>query len=135
MAEPFLDTNILLRHLLQDDPEQSPKATAYLMRIEAGEIQVRTADTVIFETVFTLQRTYKAPREGIRDNLLPLIELPGILLPGKRRFRRVFALYVERNLPFADAYHAVLMEQMHLTEIATFDTHFDTIPGIQRIAL
>lgn len=135
MAPPFLDMNILLRHLLADHPEQSPKATAFLAQIERGELQVRTADTVIFETVFTLQRFYRQPKAKIREVLLPLIELPGIILPGKRRFRKVFDLYVDLNLPFADAYHAVLMEHLKLQEIATFDREFDRIPRIRRVEM
>src|SRR5579859_4320725 len=103
MASPFLDTNILLRHLLDDHPNHSPRAKAYLTRIEQGEIRVRTSDTVIFETVFTLQRRYRSSRSEIRDNLLPLIELPGVDLPGKRAYRKVFDLYVNLNIPFADA--------------------------------
>lgn len=39
MAPAFLDTNILLRHLLQDDPQQSPRATAFLLRVENGEVE------------------------------------------------------------------------------------------------
>jgi predicted nucleic acid-binding protein len=93
--------------------------------------RVRTADTVIFETVFTLQRHYRIPKERIAETVLPLIELPGIVLPGKRKFRKVFALYVEQNLPFADAYHAVLMERLKITQIATFDQHVDRLPGIE----
>jgi predicted nucleic acid-binding protein len=133
MSLPFLDTNILLRHLLGDDPEQSPRATAYLQRIEQGQLRVRTADTVIFETVFTLQRTYHQPKAKIREALLPLIELSGIVLPGKRRFRKVFDLYVDLNLPFADAYHAVLIEQLKLNTIVSFDRDFDRTPGLKRI--
>ena len=53
---PFLDANIILRHLLQDLPDQSPRATAFIRRIEAGELTVRTTDTVIFEAVFVLER-------------------------------------------------------------------------------
>jgi hypothetical protein len=56
-----------------DDPEQSPRATAYLQRIEQGQLRVRIADTVIFETVFTLQRSYHQPKSKIREALLPLI--------------------------------------------------------------
>lgn len=134
MAISFLDTNILLRHLLQDHPEQSPRATAYLARIERGELKVRTADTVIFETVFTLQRHYRQPKAKIRDALLPLIELPGVILPGKRHLRKVFDLYIDLNLPFADAYHAVLMERLNLNEIISFDEGFDRIPGVTRRA-
>ena len=132
MPIPFLDTNILLRHLLQDVPDQSLRATAYLARIERGELKVQTADTVIFEVVFTLQRTYKKPRADIAAALLPLIELPGIVLPNNRRFRRVFDFYVRLNIAFADAYHAVLMERLKLSEVVTFDREFDRIPNIIR---
>jgi uncharacterized protein len=132
MTLSFLDTNIFLRHLLQDDPNHSPRASAFLKRIEAGETKVRTSDTVIFETVFTLQKVYRQPKAAIRDTLLPLLELPGIVLPSKRRYRKVFSLYVASNLPFADAYHAVLMEQLSLTEIVSFDKDFDRIEGIIR---
>lgn len=132
MAVQFLDSNVILRHLLGDHPEHSPRATAYLGRVEQGEIRVRTADTVIFEVVFTLQRQYHQPKSRIREALLPLIELPGILLPGKRRFRRVFDFYVDLNLSFADAYHAVLMEQLKLDEIVTFDREFDRLSDIKR---
>ena len=133
MVRVFLDTNVLLRHLLADVPDQSPRATAFLMRVEKGEIEAQLADTVVFETVFTLQRHYRKGKGEIRDALLPLLELPGIILPGKRKFRRIFDLYVDRNLPFADAYHAILMQELSLTQIVSFDTDFNDIPGISRL--
>jgi predicted nucleic acid-binding protein len=133
MALPFLDTNVLLRHLLQDHPQQSARCTAYLARIERGEIKVRTAETVVFEAVFTLQRQYAVPKSEIRDNLLPLLELPGIVLPGKRRLRRVFDLYVDLNLSFIDAYHVALMQRLGLDRIVSFDKGFDRAPGITRL--
>src|SRR5690242_12401680 len=103
MSIPFLDTNVLLRHLLDDEASQSPRATAFLARVERGEIMVRTSDIVVFETVFTLQRRHRRSKNEIREALLALIELPGIFLPGKRHYRQIFELYVERNPPFADA--------------------------------
>jgi predicted nucleic acid-binding protein len=132
-APAFLDTNILLRHLLQDDPDQSPRATRYLGRVEAGEVTVRTADTVVFETVFTLQRQYRVPKREIRERLLSIIRLPGILLPGKRRLEEAFDLYVERNVSLLDAYHAILMQRLRLTDIMSFDRDFDRIPGVRRL--
>jgi predicted nucleic acid-binding protein len=132
-APAFLDTNILLRHVLQDLPHQSPRATALIGRIEAGEVRVRLTETVVFETVFSLQRTYKRRPQAIREALLPILELPGISLPRKARFRKAFALYVDENLPFADAYHAALMGDLGLREIYSFDEDFDRIPGITRL--
>ena len=133
MSVPFLDTNIFLRHLLHDHEDHSPRSTAYLERVERGEFRVQTADTVVFEVVFTLQSFYRQPKDTIRDLVLPLIELPGIELPGKPLFRRAFSYYVDQNLPFADAYHAAMMERAGIEEIVSFDRHFDRVGGIQRI--
>src|SRR3989344_7457912 len=119
MVFPFLDTNIFLRHLLQDHPDHSPRATAYLERIERRELKARTSEIVIFEIVFTLERTFKQPRIQIRENLLLLLGLPGIVLPGKRRFWKVFDYYINLNISFADAYHIVFMERLSLEAIVT----------------
>jgi len=133
MAIPFLDTNIILRHLLGDHPDHSPRATAYLRQVEEGKVRVHTSEMVIFEAVFTLERHYRQPRAKIREALLPLLDLPGIVLPGKRRFHKVFDLYVDLKLPFADAYHAVLMEHLKTDRIVTFDRDFDKVPGVTRL--
>jgi predicted nucleic acid-binding protein len=37
--------------------------------------------------------------------------------------------------PLADAYHAVLMEQLNLTAIVMFDTDFDHVEDIARVKL
>jgi len=108
-------------------------ATAYFERIEQGELRVRTTEVVIFETVYTLQKLYKRPKVAIRDALLPLLELPGIVLPSKKRLREAFDLYITLNLPFPDAYHVVIMKQLKLTQIVSFDREFDGVPGITRV--
>jgi len=110
-----------------------PAGVSYFRRIEDGELKARISDTVVFETVFTLERHYRQPKAKIREALVALIELPGIVLPGKAQLRRAFELYIELNLPFADAHHAALMEHLQLEEIVSFDREFDRIPGIRRV--
>ena len=132
MALPFLDTNVLLRHLRQDHPAHSPRATALLMRIEQGEVRVRLSDLVIAETVFTLQRSYRVPKAQIAQTLLDLLNLPGIVVGSKRRLKAVLDLYVSLNIPFPDAYQAVQMRQVGSTQIYSFDDDFDRIPGLTR---
>src|SRR3954465_11428682 len=94
MPLPVLDTNILIRHFTQDHPDHSPKTTRYLRRIEQGELRAHLPLIVVFETVYTLQSFYKLPKEQIRALLLPILSLAGIVLIGKRRFRKVFDYYV-----------------------------------------
>lgn len=133
MALLFIDTNVLVRHFTQDNAILSPRATAYLLRIEQGDVTIRLADTVVFETVFLLERTYKQPKSLIRTALLDFLSLPGVVVPNRARLRGAFDYYVNLNISFADAYHAVLMAEDGLNEIVTFDRHFDRVPGIRRI--
>lgn len=135
MAEdlPFVDANIFLRHFTQDHSDHSPRATAFLQRVEAGELRARTADTVVFETVFLLERTYREPRITIQDILLPLLLLPTMVLPNKRRLRRAFQLYVTYpKLSFADCFHIALMEHLNLSVMASFDQKISQVRTITR---
>ena len=135
MAEdlPFVDTNVFVRHFRQDHADHSPRATALLTCIESGEQRARTADTVVFETVFTLERTYRQSRPHIRRIFLPLLLLRSLVLPNKRRIRRTFDLYLaDPALSFADCYHAALIEGLGLSRIVRFDRDFRQVPTITR---
>lgn len=131
---PFLDSNILLRHLTKDDPERGQACFTLIQAIERGELSVWTSDLVIAEVVFVLanKNTYHLGRETIRDLLLPLIGLPGIKLARKRLYQRVFELYTTSPIDYIDAYHVALMERLGTTEILSYDRHFDLVEGIQR---
>ena len=131
---PFLDTNLFLRHLTQDDAVLSRRATALFRRVAAGAETLETADTVVFETVFTLQRFYQLSRSDIRDGVLPLLFLPGVRLPNKRRYRRAFDLYTSMPaLSFADCFHVATMEQRGLTRMVSFDRALSRIPTLKRM--
>lgn len=132
-ALPFLDTNVFLRHLVQDHADHSPRATLYFDRIERSGLKVETTATVVFETVFTLQGFYKHPRPLIRDNVLPLLQLPGISLPGKRRFRRAFDLYTSTNLSFAGCLHVAIAGARKAPQFVSFDRGLDRILGLNRV--
>jgi len=127
----LLDTNVLLRHFLHDHADHSPRATAIVAEIERGERRVRLADTIVFEAVFTLEKHYRVPREEIRNSVLPIIQLPGVELPGKRIYEGVFERYLaHRTLSFADSYHLGLADHLHLAGIITFDERMDRLPGV-----
>ncbi len=134
MSAPFLDSNILVRHLTNDDPERGSACFAIIQAIEQGKLQAWTSDLVIAEVVFVLsgKATYNLDRGTIRDLLLPLIELPGLRITNKRLYRRVFELYATSPLDYTDAYHVALMEQRGTSEVLSYDRHFDRVEGIQR---
>jgi uncharacterized protein len=133
---PFLDTDVILRHVLSDNPDQSPKATEYLRQIAAGNRSVLISDLVVFESVFTLEKFYRMPRQAIREALLPLLSLSGIALANKQNYHAVFDHYVHRHsLSFADCFHVELVRRLDPPQIVSFDRVFDRVPEITRIEL
>jgi len=131
--DAFLDTNILLRHVLQDNPDQSSRCSRLIETIERNERAVRIADTVVFETVFTLEKTYRAERADIGDALLPILGLPEVVLPGKRVYLEVFALWIANaGLSFADCYHLCLTKQLGLPTILSFDRKMNRLASVSR---
>src|SRR5579871_4173632 len=129
MPPRFLDTNMFLRHILNDHAVHSPRAKALIQAVENGTETVWTTDLAIAEVVFVLEspRFYHTPRTIIRDLLLPLIELSGIKLPNKRLYRRIFELYTTLSIDFIDCYHAALIESRNETELYSFDRDFDRV--------
>jgi len=131
----FLDTNIFLRQILNDLPDQSPACLALFQAIERGEIAVWTTDLAIAEVVYVLagRRTYAFPRAAIRDALLPLLELSHLRLARKRIYTRVFELYVNLPISFVDAFHIALVETRPDKEVYSFDADFDRVSGVRRL--
>lgn len=134
MTTRFLDTNIILRHLLNDDPVKSPVCLDLIQGIEQGKLSAWTSHLVIAELIFVLsnKKTYNLGREAISDRLLPLINLPGLKVAKKRLFNRVFDLYTSLRIDYVDCYHAALIEEHQEPELTSYDEHFDQIPSVRR---
>ncbi len=131
---PFLDTNVILRHVLDDHPDHSPRATALILALDRGDRSVHISATVVFEVVFTLEKRYRRSRADILNTVLPIIELPSVLLPDKEICGEVFDRWLaEPSLSFADSYHLSLAKSLGLTEIISFDRKIEKDPAIRRV--
>ncbi len=131
----FLDTNIFIRYLTQDDPDKAARAYALLQRIEQGTQRATTTEAVLTEIVYVLssKRLYQVPRPVIRQRLNALLDLRGLALRNKGVYRRALDLYASTGLDFEDCLIVGQMEHAGLTRLASFDTGFDAIPGITRV--
>jgi len=123
MAAAFavVDTNIFVRHIRQDHADHSPRASAYIGRIEAGGLVAQTNELVIAEVVYLLQSYYRMSKAAIAEAVLPVIALPNLKLPHKARLRTALAWYVRYNVSFVDASLAVLTRQQQLPALVSFD--------------
>ena len=135
MVLSYLDTNIIIRYLTQDDPDQSVRAQQLLDQVAAGTLQVTTSETIIGEVVLALssKALYNLPRDQIRTHLSGILSLKGLHLPYRRMYLRALELYATTpRLDFADALSVAQMERQKLSTILSFDGDFDGIPGITR---
>lgn len=70
-----IDTNVLLRYLLQDDPTQSKQAAALI----TGDEDALITDVVLVETLWTLKgKRYNLKKESILKVINSLFEEPTI---------------------------------------------------------
>lgn len=136
MPPRFLDTNIFLRYFTRDDVEKAQQALLLLQRVERGEERVETSLIVVFEVVFTLERFYKVPRDRIRGLLLPILAMHGLRLLEKDLIQQALDQYAitRSGISFADVYNALYARSRGLTEVYSWDTDFDELPGVTRVA-
>ena len=109
----MFDTNMILRYLLNDNPEMSQRAEEY---INAGDVSVTIE--VIAEVVYVLKGVYSLGRDKISDTVKQFMEL--VYSQEKEVLLLALDTFSERNLDFVDcvlyAYHKVKG-----VTIATFD--------------
>lgn len=124
-----LDTNILVRFLVQDDPKQSARARSLIERAIDSETPCFVSDIVLCEMVWVLERSYKTRRFDI-----------GRILGHLLRARHLTFTSLERLFAALEAYHAgdgdfadYLIQESSRAEgceaIATFDGDLLKEPG------
>jgi predicted nucleic-acid-binding protein len=68
-----LDSNVLLRHLLNDDPVQSPAATKFILANCSRETPGYINLMVLVETLWTLRRGYQYSRAELSRTVAALL--------------------------------------------------------------
>lgn len=108
-----LDTNVVVRVLTRDDPEQTAAAERVM---NTGRLWL--AKTVLLEVAWVLRHTYGLDREAIADGLRTLLGYRRLQVEDRPAALRALAWYGE-GLDFADALH--LASAGPAITFATFD--------------
>lgn len=129
-----IDSNVIIRFVLQDDPKFSPKAQETLAYVESSKQKVLLSPMHIAEIVYVLLKVYKLNRIDISKKLLPIIMMNNVTTDNKIIFPLVFERFVAKNIDFEDAYLVTLMEKKRIGKLYSFDkTDFDKFPQIKRL--
>lgn len=133
-----IDTNVLLRYLLQDDLRQSAKADTLL----AGEEDVLVTDVVLSETIWTLcGKKYKATQADVSVTIRALFEEPRIVFEDAKTVWRALGDYMQTNetrkaaIDFPDALilncakQTAIQNAVEFNGLYTFDKAAQRLPG------
>lgn len=133
MAErAFVDTNLFLRYLTNDVPEQADAVERLLGRAEAGELRLVTNRLVVAEIVWTLESFYKKTKAEVRDAVLAILNTPGLEVEVHDQILQAAVWYAEKNVDFIDACIAAQLFDDGLGSIYTFNRkHFGRFPHLQ----
>lgn len=112
-----LDTNILVRVLTDDDPDQVEAAR----RLLASDDTFRVPITVLLETGWVLEAIYELERSVVAGGLRQFLGLPNVEADHPREVAAALQWY-EEGLDFADAIHLALSREAD--RLATFDQAF-----------
>lgn len=98
-----VDTNVILRWLLKDNAELSPKAIAFWETIAAGRGEAILIEAVLVECVFVLSKLYSAPRPLVVAKLLDVVLLSGVIAEHRSAWVEALRLYEQQAISFPDA--------------------------------
>ena len=137
-----IDTNVLLRYLLDDDIKQSKKASALI----TGTNKVLLTDIVLTETIWTLKgKKYKLDKDSIVKVIKSLFAEPNIIFEDGQTVWRALSDYTKtkpvkvgskrKEADFPDAlivnkakYVANILND-ELDVVYTFDVAAQQLPG------
>ena len=126
-----IDTNILVRYLVQDNPQQTERAVAFidrqLSRVHPGYV----SSVTLAETVWVLTRSYAFPDREIADAVERLLQAETLVIQDSDEvFTAAVALRTGRG-KFADAFIGALAVSAGCDFTVTFDKKAARLPGFK----
>lgn len=129
----FLDTNIILRYLIWDEPRKAKRCESLFKRAAAGEEVLYTTTLVIAEVIWTLKKGYRLAKSEIVVHIQRILNTPNIVLDEKDILLAAVGLYELKKIDFIDAYNAIYMEVKNIHSLYSYDTDFDLISPLKRL--
>jgi len=116
-----LDTNVLMRFLVEDDKAQSGRAARFVAKAIARDDPLFISDVVMCETVRVLVAAYQVPRQEIGETLGRLLMAAQVRYADVDRLSRALNAFLTGKGDFADY---VIREEARAAgceQVATFD--------------
>ena len=128
-----LDTNILIRFLTQDDPEQSAKATEILERRLTRRQPGFVSVVVMVEVAWVLDRAYGLTRQEVAAAVERLLQVEVLVIENEPEVFTAMVAVKQGRGSFADALIAELGARVGCSRTLTFDQKAARLRGFELV--
>jgi len=119
----LVDTNLIVRYLVQDHEKHAKAAGRVFDACDRGEVVIVVLPAVLAECVFVLESFYKHPRGDIATALGRLISSPGVEISGATIHLEALDRYRKTKVHFVDCIVAATAAAENMP-VASFDQDF-----------
>ncbi|MDA8139261.1 MAG: type II toxin-antitoxin system VapC family toxin [Desulfobacteraceae bacterium] len=116
-----LDTNVIVRFLVKDDPTQSEIVYRAFKQAEAQNSLYWIPLLVVLETLWVLESVYEIRRDKILDALNGMILLPVLRFEAQATIENFLARARESKIDLGDLLIASAAQQSGCEQVLTFD--------------
>ncbi len=115
-----LDTNVLVRYIMQDDPKQSPKATKLIESLDGDNPGYITLVSVV-ELYWVLTASYELTGEQVAQALEAILRTKQFLVERAAQVMRALRVFADGKSDFADCLIERSADSAGCARTMTFD--------------
>ncbi len=116
-----LDTNVVLRLLIEDDSDQFNSVKRLMLKLDEDFEEAVITDNTLSEVVWVLDTTYRASKDEILSALQALEGVLGFTIASPTRFHNALNAYINGKGDFADYLLREQAIEVGCRAVATFD--------------
>ncbi len=131
---PALDTNVLVRYIVQDDAAQFAAAKRLIRRCVAEGSALFVPVTVVLEFEWVLRSSFEFGKDDVLMTLSSLFSAAELNFESERALEVALQLFREGSADFADCLHVALATQSGEQPLWTFDKGAAKLNGAQLLA-
>jgi predicted nucleic-acid-binding protein len=96
------DTNVILRYLLKDVPEQYAQVEKFFDDVRTGKTKAVILESVLVECVYILLKFYQVPKRMALESLIGLLQYKGIANRDKAELVDALQIFAQKTMDIVD---------------------------------
>jgi predicted nucleic-acid-binding protein len=130
---PGLDTNVLVRWIVDDDAQQGRRVQALFEEVRQQRSMLFVPTTVMLELEWVLRSRYDFDKPVVLGALNALLETQELEFQDEPALERALSLYRQNSADFADCLHAGQCGSAGRVPMITFDDAAARLPGVELV--